>query len=102
MKDFSTRLKWCKERGDMTVSDLAVWFDRPVATVRTWVEGRTPKGPAGRLAVQWLDLLSSWIRNNAGFPIPAELTQQRRATYIRDLRNAGKRHVSVSPMRASA
>lgn len=102
MSTFSQRLNWCLQRGELTISDLAIWFDRPRSTVNTWVQGRTPKGPAGRLAETWLKTLQDWIRNKAGLPVPLELTQSRRVQYIQGLRDDAKRHIRVSPLRASA
>lgn len=101
MKDFSQRLAWCMKRGDLTVSDLTRWFDRPRATVNTWVDGRTPYGPSGRLAIRWLELLQNVIKNKAGFPIPEELSGKARSNYIRDIRDAVKHHTRVPAMRAS-
>ena len=47
---FQQRLQRCRERGNLTVADLARWFDRPYATVRSWLnEGWEPgDGPVTR------------------------------------------------------
>jgi hypothetical protein len=40
---FQKRLKSCVDRGNLTVADLARWFGRPYATVRSWLkEGWKP------------------------------------------------------------
>ena len=40
---FQQRLQRCRERLNLTVADLARWFDRPYATVRSWLtEGWEP------------------------------------------------------------
>jgi hypothetical protein len=99
MQDFSKALAQCMKRGDMTVSDLARWFDRPRATINTWVNGRTPYGPSGRLAFRLLELLQSSIRNKQGFPIPETLSWSKRADYIRGIRDAAERNCRVPSAR---
>ena len=40
---FQQRLQRCRERGNLTVADFSRWFDRPYATVRSWLtEGWEP------------------------------------------------------------
>jgi hypothetical protein len=40
---FQQRLRRCRERGNLTVADFSRWFDRPYATVRSWLnEGWEP------------------------------------------------------------
>src|SRR5262249_3210791 len=42
---FQERLQRCCDRGDLTVADLARWFDRPARTVRSWLtQGWEPGG----------------------------------------------------------
>ncbi len=47
---FQQRLQRCRERGNLTVADLARWFGRPYQTVRSWLtEGWEPgDGPVTR------------------------------------------------------
>ena len=101
MRDFAVTLAWCMKRGDMTISDLAVWFERPRATVNTWVNGRTPYGPSGREAGASLERLHAAIRNKRGFPIPATLSWKKRADYIKGVRDAAQRNGRVSLLRAA-
>lgn len=98
---FSARLSTCMERGDLTVSDLQRWFDRPRATVNTWVNGRTPYGPSGRAALDDLKLLEWTIRKRRGLPIPKKLSQRTRADYIRGTRDAAIRDNRVPAVRAA-
>ncbi len=103
MAKFPDRVLWCMARGDLTVSDITRWFDRPRATVNTWVNGRTPYGPSGRAATRRLDLLQDLVKNKEGFPIPETLTGLKRADYIRGIRDAAERkqHARVPQMRAA-
>src|SRR5271157_4115947 len=41
--EFRERLETVARRTGLTASDLAVWFGRPRPTVRTWLNGRTPR-----------------------------------------------------------
>src|SRR5208282_2115388 len=41
--EFRDRLETVARRTGLTASDLAVWFGRPRPTVRTWLNGRTPR-----------------------------------------------------------
>lgn len=96
---FTQQIRACKERADMTVSDLALWFERPKPTVRTWViEGRTPTGAAGRLAWERLELLKTALRNRTTLPVPAHLSGRKRPDYIRELRDAARRNNRLSPL----
>lgn len=102
MTSFSERIGRCVKRGDLTVSDLARWFDRPRATVNTWLRGRTPYGPSGRKALADLEALERAIDERGGaFPIPVALTWQERIAYLSEHRDGGKRHNRVSPVRPS-
>jgi len=104
MSSFAQRLAACKKHGELTISDLAHWFARPVCTVRTWLPehgGRDPHGPAGRLAQEWLTRLELCIKRKRGFPVPASLSWHNRPTYIREQRDDAGRNVGVPRVRAT-
>lgn len=101
MSPFTTKLRACMTRADMTVSDLAVWFERPRATVNTWVNGRTPKGPSGRLAIAMLETLVWAVRNSTKLPIPEHLSWPERTRHVQEIRDAALRHPRVSSMRSA-
>lgn len=74
------RLQTAQRAGNLTVADLARWFDRPHATVRTWVcDGREPGG--GPLDIQHaqalLGLLETLIARKKGFPLPQKGRRQK-------------------------
>lgn len=100
-RSFSERLTWCMEKGDLTISDLSRWFDRPRATVNTWVNGRTPFGPSGRLATHHLGLLEEAVRSRHFFPVPEELSWRDRMVFIRGRRNDAERHTRVPNLRTA-
>lgn len=84
---FPERLNACLDRGQLTISNLAVWFGRPRSTVKTWVYGRTPVGPTGRTALDRLTLLEWAITHGQGFPIPPMTSIPERPGYLRGVRD---------------
>ena len=69
MKTFQQRLQRCRERGNLTVADLARWFDRPYTTVRSWLtEGWKPgDGPVTQARMEErLARLEAVVREQAG------------------------------------
>ncbi len=86
MRSFSQRLAVCLEKGRMTKADLRRWFERPYATVETWLDdGREPRSPRGDEARRRLSLLERGIAERRGFPIPLELSSTERPRYIEKL-----------------
>jgi hypothetical protein len=86
---FQTRLRFCMDRGNLTIADLARWLERPHATVSTWIqEGREPRGPDA--TIRWLDAqlgrLESAIRDTTGFPVPHNLSDTARTIYIKRIK----------------
>ena len=85
------RLTNAQRAGNLTVADLARWFDRPHATVRSWVcDGVEPGG--GPLDVEHaralLGLLETLIAKRKGFSLdPAQPRKVQRAR-LADLRRA--------------
>lgn len=92
MKGFTKRLRAAQKAARMTISDLRLWFDRPYATVRTWVVGaRTPQGPAGEEAFLRLAALERKIEH--GFLVPVTLSVRERPQFM-------KRHCHARQHRA--
>jgi hypothetical protein len=103
MDDFTARLTRCAKQTEMTPSDLARWFDRPRATVNTWLQGRTPWGPQASLALRKLQMLENSIKKRSGYyPVPAHLNWTQREKYVRGMRDDAERHDRVSKVRATA
>ena len=100
---FTKRLVRCAKAADLTTSDLARWFDRPRATVATWIAGRTPWGPQARTAEKHLILLEDSIKRRVEhYPVPADLSWPEREKYVRGMRDDAERHGRVSNVRATA
>ena len=77
---FQQRLRRCVERGNLTVSDLARWFDRPYATVRCWfVVGREPAGGpvTARRAYERLAALEQVVRDQSLRDLPMRQRAER-------------------------
>ena len=85
---FQARLKKCMRDGNLTVADLARWFERPHPTMRSWVEnGVEPGGgPQDRAQVlETLTQLEKLIAKNNKFPVP-RLSPRERIAYLGALR----------------
>lgn len=84
---FKARLGGCLRDGNLTIADLARWFDRPYQTVRTWAEGVVPGGgPIDREhALSMLELLETLIRQKRGFPVP-RLAPSARIVHLKKVR----------------
>lgn len=89
-KTFGQRLAVCQQDGNLTVADLARWFDRPYPTLRSWVEnGIEPGGgPVDKAhAATMLDTLETLVKNKKGFPIP-RLPPSERIEHLQKIRSA--------------
>lgn len=98
MATFQARVKQAMKTADLTVFDLHTWFDRPYATVWTWVNNGWEPGRrhqskkrarSGEKAFQDLDLLEKAIKVKL-FPLPPA-SQQLRKGFVRDAYNAASR-----------
>lgn len=71
-RTFAQRLKACQRGGNLTVADLARWFERSYQTVRSWCGGCEPSGgPIDKQHVaDLLKLLEGKIKRKEGFPLP--------------------------------
>lgn len=88
---FQKRLRACQKKGNLTVADLARWFDREYATIRGWVEdGVQPGGgPADKQhALSVLILLETLIEREKGFPVPVGLVPKKRVAHVMKIRQA--------------
>jgi transposase-like protein len=77
---FQQRLRRCVERGNLTVSDLARWFNRPYATVRSWlIAGREPAGGpvTVRRAYERLSALEQVVRDQSLSDLPMRQRAER-------------------------
>jgi hypothetical protein len=77
-------------QGNMTTADLARWFDRPHATVSTWVnDNRRPSGTPGDMEhiFALLDVLENLIARKQGFPVP-RMGAKGRKVYLAKVREA--------------
>lgn len=78
------RLCRARERGQLTIADLAHWLERPYPTVQTWVyDGREPVlGPRTDELLRRIDLLERAIKAGK-FPMDASMSAIARPKYVR-------------------
>jgi hypothetical protein len=92
MSTVAERLAKVLIAGNLTVSDLARWFERPRPTVQDWVNGTEPWGaPLDRARVeQQLQKLEQMIHSRTGFPVPMSISRAERIDYIARVRSAAQ------------
>jgi hypothetical protein len=81
---FQRRLRACVEGGNLTVADLARWFDRPYPTVRCWLhDGWEPAGGpvTVRRTEERLRQLEAFIKRRG--KVLAEMPMHQRAHELR-------------------
>ena len=84
---FQSRLRKAMREGNLTIADLARWFERPHPTTRSWVKlGVDPAGgPQDR---EWilkrLEKLEDMIEAGKCFPVP-RLSPSARIAYLAKL-----------------
>lgn len=85
--NITTRLNACLKGGNLTVADLARWFDRPHPTVTGWVRGGdVGAAPLDLAAIEKkLTTLEQRIRRRKGLPMPP-LSPRERVAYILKLK----------------
>lgn len=92
MPNFKQRLVDARKAGDLTIADLANWFNLPFSTVRYWcsVSGYdlAPRGPRRKEIIKRLSQLEWAILNKVGFPIPPMMSERGRSSHMVSTRNA--------------
>ena len=92
MASFKERVLTAQKSGDMTMADLARWFDVPFQTARYWLmvggSDMEPRGPRARMIRKRLDRLEWAIHHQIGFPVPAMLRVGDRQSHITRTRDA--------------
>lgn len=88
MMNIGARLRQAMTNGNLTVADLARWFDRPDPTVRGWANGRKVRGPEQdlkeiRRRLLWLEALNN---EKKSLPVP-QLPLRDRIAYVDKLKS---------------
>jgi hypothetical protein len=82
MKTFAQRLQDCVDKGRLTGADLAIWFNRPYPTVRTWRLGLSePWKPWREEAERCLIILEDLIRRKK-LPMPSSFNALERRNWM--------------------
>jgi hypothetical protein len=98
---FVKRLLALQRQGDLSTADLAIWFERPYSTVRSWVVHERDPRYAVRDAEVSLRLLQHCIKDFEGL---RGVSENERPTRIRELRtraaaNSGRLPKASAPAR---
>jgi hypothetical protein len=81
----SERLNRLLTEGNLTLADLARWFDRPYPTVRGWLQGGDVGGAPLDTAWVLAQLKCLEKKMGKGLPVP-RLSMAERAAYMEKLR----------------
>ncbi len=83
-----TRLQAVMRGGNLTIADLARWFQRPHPTVRGWVHGTGVGGPHRDVQAihDRLENIEIRLKKKKGLPVP-QMSPARRAVYVESLRD---------------
>lgn len=89
---FQERLRKAQKDGDMTMADMARWFDVPFQSARYWLivgdADMEPRGPRARMIRKRLERLEWAIHHSIGFPVPQMLRVRDRKQHIETTRDA--------------
>lgn len=83
-----SRLDACAKKGALSTADLAVWFNLPYGTVRSYRQGIEPYDYRRPQIEQSLTCLESAVAKNPGLPMPLSVFGAARKKYLRDIRAA--------------
>lgn len=82
----SKRLHAALDEGGLSKRDLSLWFGRPYATVRMWIEGVQEPWVVWRQDIeQKLEVLEYLIRQRKSLPVPASFRPSDRLELIERL-----------------
>ena len=85
---FRARLAKASLSASMGIADLSVWFERPYATVHSWIHsGRTPRGARLVSAEAQLRALEICLEKSRGLPVPHNIRINARAEYVEAIRD---------------
>ena len=79
----------CKDRGGLTLSDIARWLVESLATVREWDKGREPRRYRRTEVLKRMHKLKEVVDSKpTGATIPRTVKQYARSQYLTELKNA--------------
>lgn len=88
------RLKTLQKQANLTISDMGVWFHTQRRTMETWLSGTMPHPVKREQLHAVADLLEKAIKSGKHFPVPLDVTQYKRRSYIEKVRDAVTDRVS--------
>ena len=95
MTALAERMAAVRQRGNLTYSDLRLWFNRPYPTVRSWAVGYCQPVNKDELRDVFakLEVLERLVQSDP-FPIPSEIGSHEHAKLFRNISNAYHARVS--------
>jgi len=90
------RLVAAWKKSELSIADMAVWFNAQRRTMETWLHGVQPHSCRHSQIEASLELLEKAIAKGVHFPVPLSVTQYKRKSYILKVRDAVSRRISKS------
>lgn len=87
MKNINDRLIAAWKSAELSIADMGVWFDTQRRTMETWLHGVRPHPCRHSQIEERLDLLEKAIASRKHFPVPINVTQYQRKSYILQVRD---------------
>lgn len=84
------------KKSELSISDMAVWFNAQRRTMETWLHGVQPHSCRHSQILLSLELLEKAIAEKSHFPVPLSVTQYQRKNYILKVRDVVSGRVSKS------
>ena len=94
--NINDRLISAREKAELSIADMGVWFGIQRRTMETWLHGVVPHACRHSQIIAKLDLLEKAIKTGKHFPVPIAVTQYERKNYIEQVLNAISGRVSKS------
>jgi hypothetical protein len=87
MKTFAQRLEAARAAGDLRVSDLQAWFERPYHTVLGWLNGAEPHDHRAEINRR-LSLLELAVKMSRGPLVPFATNHRQRRAHVQGVQRA--------------
>lgn len=94
--NINDRLISAREKAELSIADMGVWFGIQRRTMETWLHGVVPHACRHSQIITKLDLLEKAIKAGKHFPVPISVTQYERKSYLRQVINATSGRVPKS------
>ncbi len=88
MSAIGDRLKELRDQACFTTVDMATWCEQDKSAVREWIDNGVEPHPITEKHLNTrLDILEKVLAKSAKLPVPIQVKQYQRKTYVEGVRN---------------